>query len=104
MPQGSNLGPLFFLIYYSDLLSTLDCDIDAYADDSTMGETGKSVNDISINLSRNCEKVVTWMQSNQFKLNASKTRLLTVGTGERLLGLKEKVQVQMDGVKLVESK
>ena len=34
----------------------------------------------------------------------SKTHLLTVGTGERLSGLNEKVQVHMDGVKLVESK
>ena len=43
------------------------------------------------------------MNSNQFKLNASKTHLLTVGTGERLSGLADKVQVTMDGVQLQES-
>ena len=44
-----------------------------------------------------------WMASNQFKLNASKTHLMTVGTRERLRTLDSKVDVTMDGVQLVES-
>ena len=43
------------------------------------------------------------MNSNQFKLNASKTHLMTVGTGERLADLTDKVQVTMDGLQLQES-
>ena len=104
VPQGSNLGPLFFLIYYNDLLSSLDCSIDAYADDSTMSATGKSVAEIGASLTENCDRVVNWMNANQFKLNASKTHLLTVGTEERLRTLTSSVEVTMDGVQLQESK
>ena len=90
-------------IIFSDLLYTLDCEIDAYADDSTVSATGANVIDIGNQLTTNCEKVVNWMNSNQFKLNASKTHLMTVGTGERLAGLTDKDQVTMDGLQLQES-
>ena len=43
------------------------------------------------------------MTSNRFKLNASKTHLMTVGTGERLRNLGSRVRVTMDGVELEES-
>jgi hypothetical protein len=61
VPQGSNLWPLFFLVYFNDLLSTLDCEVDVYADDSTISATGSTVAEIWTVLTENCSKVSEWM-------------------------------------------
>ena len=102
VPQGSNLGPLLFLIFYNDLPFSLACEIDAYADDSTMTASGKNVKEIGDKLSEDCETVSQWMKINRLKLNADKTHLLTVGTRERLQKLPEKVEVSMEGIILEE--
>ena len=78
--EGSNLGPLFFLIFYNDLPYSLECDVDAYADDSTMSHTDKDILSIGDKLSESCRKVSLWMRENRLKLNADKTHLITVGT------------------------
>ena len=103
VPQGSNLGPLFFLIFYNDLPYSVECPVDAFADDSTMTVTGTNVEEIGSKLTENCQVVSNWMASNRLKLNPDKTHLMTVGTGARLRMQETKVKVTMNEIELVES-
>ena len=104
VPQGSNLGPLFFLIFFNDLPAFINESIDCYADDSTLAATGASAEEISTKLSRDCGELNNWMISNKFKLNADKTHFLVMGTANKLRTMvEEKVVVEMDGVQLEES-
>ena len=103
VPQGSNLGPLFFLIFFNDLPHSLTCAVDAYADDTTLTVAGKSVEEIGTKMTENCDLVSNWMMSNKLKLNADKTHLMTVGTRARLQMQDSQVVVRMDGCTLQKS-
>ena len=102
VPQGSILGPLLFMLYVNDLPSILSCNIDMYADDSTLHTTDKTTSEIDSVLETNCEVVSNWMAENMLKLNAEKTHILTLGTRERLALPGNKVRVHMDGILLEE--
>ena len=102
VPQGSNLGPLLFMLYVNDLASTLTCNIEQYADDSTLYATGKTSEDISTVLETNCDIVSNWMSENLLQLNADKTHILTLGTAERLAQTGSRLKVSMDGILLQE--
>ena len=104
VPQGSNLGPLFFLIFFNDLPTFITENIDCYADGSTLGATAEQIVDIGNKLSSDCGQLSDWMQANTFKLNADKTHFLVMGTSARLNNMEEELVVMMDGDRLEESK
>ena len=96
VPQGSNLGPLFFNIFFNDLPTYIEADIDCYADDSTLGATAGDVADIGMKLTSDCSRLTQWMNGNKFKLNTSKTHLMVMGTAARLRNVND-LHVNMNG-------
>ena len=102
VPQGSNLGTLFFIIFFNDLPTIIKEDLDCYADDSTLGATDKEAKQIGNKLSMDCDKLSAWMENNRFKLNTDKTHFMIMGTAARLQ-ITENIKVSMDGVELSES-
>ena len=82
VPQGSNLGPLFFLIFFNDLAEEMDNAIDSYADDTTMTARGSTVNELELKLGLDCTRVYSWMLQHKLKLNPDKSWSLILGTSE----------------------
>ena len=103
VPQGSILGPLFFLLFVNDLPTILDNTMEQYADDSTLTAVGSSVTEVNVKLTSDCNNVKKWMEQNQLKLNPDKTHVMTLGTQRRLDLLDSRVSFDMDGVNLQES-
>ena len=79
VPQGSVLGPLFFLLYNSELFSILENKLIGYADDSTLMAVVPSPGiRVTLAESLNRGSVSEWCDLWEIKLNASKTKTMIV--------------------------
>ena len=76
VPQGSNLGPLLFLLYINDLPKCLDSSVPAlFADDTNLTISGATVTEIQDNLEIELNKMHMWLLANTLTLNAKKLNL-----------------------------
>lgn len=71
VPQGSHLGPLLFVLFVNDLLTSFSCPALAYADDLKIYQSITSWDDV-LHLQHNLNVLTQWCSKFKLKLNVSK--------------------------------
>ena len=85
VPQGSVLGPLFFLTYVNDVQFALnDCGVQLYADDTVLYQAGINSHEAAIKLQRSLDLFVTWCKVNKLTINIMKTKLMVYGSRQKV--------------------
>ena len=92
VPQGSVLGPLYFILYTSDVFDLADLHgfhVHGYADDLQLYDHCLPCDtDILSNRFSNCvDDIREWMSRNRLRLNSSKTEVIWLGSRQRVKAL-----------------
>jgi len=88
VPRGFILGPVLFLLYINDLpLAIADCNVDIYADDTTIWMTKSNLPIFCISymdFREGLNKADHWFSLNRMVPNAKKTKQLLIGNKQKL--------------------
>lgn len=76
VPQGSNLGPLLFILFINDLTSLLNCGNLLFADDLKLYSAVTDVDDC-LELQTQIDLVEVWCNQNKLFMNVSKCKVCT---------------------------
>ncbi len=85
IPQGSNLGPLLFLLYINDLPNCLKyTKANMFADDTNLTTASLNKQELQRRLNSDLELMHNWLLANKLTLNKEKTEYMLIGSHQRL--------------------
>ena len=100
VPQGSVLGPLFFLVYVNDVQNAVgECGIKLYADDTVLYQSGVNGEDAGGKLQTCVDRFKYWCDKNVLTINAAKTKIMSFTSRSKVKKCKN-TDVRVDGEKL----
>ena len=101
IPEGSILGPLFFLIYINDLPQCLNhATARLFADDTNLTVAGISIQEIESNMNRDLPYVNEWLLANKLSLNVVKTEFILIGSAQKLNSVVIQPNIEINQVKI----
>ena len=100
VPQGSVLGPLFFILYMNDLqFAVKNAQIQLYADDTVIHVAGESSEEAAQQMQPALNSFSKWCSANKLSLNTSKTKMMVFGTRQKVKKAKG-VILRLEGTQL----
>ena len=78
VPQGSSLGPLFFLVYINDLNFALKSQPRFFADDTCLIVEGLNPEQLQIKINSELQNLHQWCCVNKLSINPSKTNIIII--------------------------
>ena len=85
VPQGSILGPLFFIAYINDMQNYLNTkNLGLYADDTVLISHADDINDLQDKTQEMVNKFQKWCEMNILTINIKKTKFMIFGTRSRI--------------------
>ena len=100
VPQGSTLGPLFYILYANDLANTIrESKSIFYADDTVIYITKKDLRQALEAVQKDLRNMGQWCKANGIHINTDKTKFMLFGSAQKLATL-ETPNIKIDNTKL----
>ena len=101
VPQGSILGPAFFLIFINDLPLVLKNNIDIFADDSTLYAPAPASAEVEEKTRPDIDAASMWAKENKMKMHPATTKYSIISTRQKIVNsAKQSLDLSVDGMQL----
>jgi hypothetical protein len=95
--QGSILGLLLFILFINDLpLENIKCNIDMYADDTTLQCHSNRKSEIERSLNEDLNTINNWCIQNNMLINPTKTTCMFIGTAQRIATVTNELNINLE--------
>ena len=88
VPQGSVLGPLFYILYANDIVNVIkNCNVALYADDTVIYTASRDFETSTRKLEADIAALSGWCEANGIGMNMDKTKLMVFGNAKKVAEL-----------------